>query len=211
MYEIEISKNKKIDIADFAEVGAVLKKKTVEKEEFYIEISKEIENMYNIINISGKIQKNPKLNILFIAAKGEKLIDKIYHFLVKGNGDFIKYYESIEIDDSGLEKAIQGIDSYRKEDSVDICFNMEEIKQKYKEYGKDEMGIFYYVAFTKFFLESYLLQMVTMFVDIYKGGSWSESEVIELHNYLVNIFSEDFAKAFRIFEEKEINKMKVYN
>ena len=64
MYEIEISKNKKIDIVDFAEVGAVLKKKTVEKEEFYIEISKEIENMYNIINISPKIKKNPKLNIL---------------------------------------------------------------------------------------------------------------------------------------------------
>lgn len=211
MYEIEISKNKKIDIADFAEVGAVLKKKTVEKEEFYIEISKEIENMYNIINISGKIQKNPKLNTLFIAAKGEKLVDKIYYFLVKGNGDFIKYYENLEIDDVGLEKAIQGISNYRKEESVDICFNIEEIREKYKEYEKDEMGIFYYVAFTKFFLESYLLQMLTIFTEIYKGGSWSKTEVIELHNYLINIFSEDFAKAFKIFEEKELEKTKIYN
>lgn len=131
--------------------------------------------------------------------------------MVKGKGDFVKYYESIEIDDAGLEKAIQGISNYKNEENIDICFNIEEIREKYKEYEKDEMGIFYYTAFTKFFLESYLLQMVTIFVDIYKGGSWSEKEVIKLHNYLVNIFSEDFAKAFKIFEEKEINKTEIYN
>ena len=73
------------------------------------------------------------------------------------------------------------------------------------EYESDEMGVFYYSAFTKFYLEGYLLQQMAIFIELYKGGSFSYSEVKKLHEYLVNIFTADFSEAFRRFEEKTVN------
>lgn len=206
MYEVKISKDKVIDIMDFSEVYGILNKKTIEKEEFYDKISKEIENVYDAIIFRGKDKDENKNKIIFIALKGEMLIDKSYNFLINGKGEFTEYYDSISIDENRVKSMIKGESDYIYGEESPICMNLEEIIKKYKNYEDDEMGSFYYSAFTKFYLESYLIQSFSMFIDLYKGGSWKVDEVIKLHEYLVNIFTNDFSEAFRRFELKMINR-----
>jgi hypothetical protein len=206
MYEVKISKDKVIDIMDFSEVYGILNKKTIEKDEFYDKIAKEIENVYDAIIFKGKDKNENKNKIIFIALKGEMLIDKSYNFLINGKGEFIEYYDLISIDENRVINMINGEADYIYGEESPICMNLEEIRKKYNSFEEDEMGTFYYSAFTKFYLESYLIQSFSMFVDLYKSGSWRLEEVIKLHEYLVNIFTNDFSEAFRRFELKIINR-----
>lgn len=206
MYEVKISKDKVIDIMDFSEVYGILNKKTIEKDEFYDKIAKEIENVYDAIIFRGKNQEENKNKMIFMALKGEMLVDKSYNYLIYGKDEFKEYYDSIKIDEKRVIRMIKGEEDYILGEESPICMNLEEIRKKYNNFEKDEMGTFYYSAFTKFYLESYLIQSFTIFIELYKGGSWKLEEVIKLHEYLVNIFTTDFSEAFRRFEIKTINR-----
>ena len=107
MYEIKIDNNRKIDVPDYSEVYGILKKKSIEKEEFYQKTAKEIESVYDAISFRTQNSIEKKEKMLFIAAKGEMLIDRCYNFLVNGEGSFTDYYNEIKIDDKRVDKIVK--------------------------------------------------------------------------------------------------------
>lgn len=202
MYELNVGE-KKFKIIDYYELNGAIEEKTVDKEDFYKKLAKKIERTYDLIIDFGKEtnEENIKSRIIESSIKGQLIIDYCYEFLIKSEEDFEKYYKKIAIKDEIVSEIKKGIiEGNVYEDGV--CFNSFEIEKNIKNYNR--LDSFYYMAFTLFFLEEFLLAQFTLFSNIYIKSSLKKKEVLELHKYFVKIFTLDFSNAFKIFEESLI-------
>lgn len=198
MYEIEIDERKH-KILDYYELNGALEGKTVSKEDFYKKKSENIEKVYDLIIDFGKEEDEEKIKkkIMETIIKTQMKIDKLYDFLIKGNGEFVDYYKKLnDFDKKASELIIKMEDGDKFENG--ICLNIMDIKDKINNYNR--LDSFYYMAFTVFFLEEYLLVQLSIFPENYKAGVFNKNEIIKLHRYFLKIFSNDFSESFKIFE-----------
>lgn len=199
MYELNI-KGEKVNVLDYYELARTVDIIKEEKEEFHLNISKIIEKIFNRIKI--KPEEELKEFIFTELIKGQILIERILFYLIRGTEkDFKKYYENFEISNKELKKIYSNLKSNTKKEKISEYFSYEELSAKYKEYEEDKMGVFYYFVFTMLYLEDYLLKYVSNFDTLFEKSSFSFEETQNLHMNFAKIFSEDFSKAFYLFEK----------
>lgn len=193
MYELKIDE-KVFDMVDFYEMNTILKKKTIEKSVYYEDLNKQIDEFY--YSMFKKMNDESMIKALI---NYQLLIDRAYEYLISGRGNFEKYFEKSMVKEPEVDKIYKKIISGEKV-VKGICFDPMEIAEKMKSVKNDPMDFFYYLSFTVFFLEKYLLNLIVIFPDIFKMKGYKQNSVEELHNYLIKIFSSDYSEGFKVFE-----------
>lgn len=195
MYEVNVE-NRVFDIVDLYEINNLLTKNAVEKDLYYEGLKDEIKEFYS--NIFKEMDREESLKSVI---NYQLLIDNAYDYLLNGKGDFEKYFEKSLIKKPEIDKIYKKIDSGEKLTNK-TCFNPKEILDNLKNMEDDPMSFFYYLSFTVFFLEKYLLHSIVMFPKIFMKKSFTKNGIEELYSYMVRIYSDDFSEGFKRFEEE---------
>ena len=189
MYNVKISE-KNYDLADFYEVSKILKKFEGPREVFPVYFSEKLKEFYESAYLA-KDDETLEKDIY----KTQLLINDCFDYLFSGEGDFEKYF-----DEKAKMKFKESLNSLRKHKTkINVCYEPQVVAQKLE--SEDDLDIFYYYSFTLCYLNEYLIQLFSIFKDRFQGGSFSKVEVKSLNNYLMNIFTVEFEKAFVEFEK----------
>jgi hypothetical protein len=189
MYNVKISE-KNYDLADFYEVSKILKKFEGPREVFPVYFSEKLKEFYESAYLA-KDDETLEKDIY----KTQLLINDCFDYLFSGEGDFEKYF-----DEKAKMKFKESLNSLRKHKTkINVCYEPQVVAQKLE--SEDDLDLFYYYSFTLCYLNEYLIQLFSIFKDRFQGGSFSKIEVKSLNDYLMNIFTVEFEKAFVEFEK----------
>ncbi|WP_372713780.1 hypothetical protein [Ilyobacter sp.] len=189
MYNVKISE-KNYDLADFYEVSKILKKFEGPREVFPVYFSEKLKEFYESAYLA-KDDETLEKDIY----KTQLLINDCFDYLFSGEGDFEKYF-----DEKAKIKFKESLNSLRKHKTkINVCYEPQVVAQKLE--SEDDLDLFYYYSFTLCYLNEYLIQLFSIFKDRFQGGSFSKIEVKSLNDYLMNIFTVEFEKAFVEFEK----------
>ena len=193
MYNVKISE-KNYDLADFYEVSKILKKFEGPRDDFPIYFSEKLKEFHESTYLT-KGGEDLEKDIY----KTQLLINDCFDYLFSGEGDFEKYF-----DEKARVKYKESLSSLRKHKTkVNVCYEPEVVAQKLE--SENDLDLFYYYSFTLCYLNEYLIQLFSIFKDRFQGGSLGKIEVKSLNDFLMNIFTVEYEKAFVEFE-KEIIK-----
>jgi hypothetical protein len=195
MYNVKISE-KNYDLADFYEVSKILKKFEGPRDGFPVYFSDKLKEFFEDTYLT-KDDKALEKDIY----KTQLLINDCFDYLFSGDGDFEKYF-----DEKAKVKYKESLSSLRKHKTkINVCYEPEVVAQKLE--SENDLDLFYYYSFTLCYLNEYLIQLFSIFKDRFQGGSLGKIEVKSLNDFLMNIFTVEYEKAFAEFE-KEIMKSK---
>ncbi|ADO83177.1 hypothetical protein [Ilyobacter polytropus] len=193
MYNVKISE-KNYDLADFYEVSKILKKFEGPRDGFPVYFSNKLKEFFEDTYLT-KGDEDLEKDIY----KTQLLINDCFDYLFSGEGDFEKYF-----DEKARVKYKESLSSLRKHKTkVNVCYEPEVVAQKLE--SENDLDLFYYYSFTLCYLNEYLIQLFSIFKDRFQGGSLGKIEVKSLNDFLMNIFTVEYEKAFVEFE-KEIIK-----
>ncbi|WP_320047002.1 hypothetical protein [uncultured Ilyobacter sp.] len=189
MYNVKIAE-KNYDLADFYEVSKILKKFEGPREGFPVYFSEKLKDFYESTYLNKDDEALEK-----DIYKTQLLINDCFDYLFSGEGDFEKYF-----DEKAKMKFKESLNSLRKHKTkINVCYEPQVVAKKLE--SEDDLDLFYYYSFTLCYLNEYLIQLFSIFKDRFQGGSFSKIEVKSLNDYLMNIFTVEFEKAFVEFEK----------
>ncbi|WP_319202913.1 hypothetical protein [uncultured Ilyobacter sp.] len=195
MYNVKISE-KNYDLADFYEVSKILKKFEGPRDGFPVYFSDKLKEFFEDTYLTKDDEALEK-----DIYKTQLLINDCFDYLFSGDGDFEKYF-----DEKAKVKYKESLSSLRKHKTkINVCYEPEVVAQKLE--SENDLDLFYYYSFTLCYLNEYLIQLFSIFKDRFQGGSLGKIEVKSLNDFLMNIFTVEYEKAFAEFE-KEIMKSK---
>jgi hypothetical protein len=190
MYSVKIT-GKDYDLADFYEVSKLLKKFEGPREEFSAYFSEKIEEFYELTYL-----KKDNDAIEEEMYKTQLLINDCFEYIFEGKGEFIKYFDKKS--EIKSKESMATLKNHKTK--INVCYEPEIILEKLEV--EDEIELFYYYSFTVCYLNEYIIELFSIFQDVFKGSSLGKTEVKLLNDYLMKIFTVDFEEAFVNFEKK---------